>query len=93
MIKLKVVVNRDKEIEAVYDSGSNVTLVNYKLIDQLKSNIIKHQCLFKTLGGINFSRSRARLHMRINEIEEEMEVYVVQNDSFSYDLLLGLDAI
>ena len=53
---------------------------------------MEHRCLFKTLGGANFSRGRAKLHMKINELEGEI-VHVVRSDNFSYELLLGLDAI
>ena len=31
--------------------------------------------------------------MKINKIEEEIDVLVLRNDDFTYDLILGLDAI
>ena len=31
--------------------------------------------------------------MKINKIEEIMDVFVVRKDKFTYDLMLGLDAI
>ena len=37
--------------------------------------------------------SRAKLHMKINKLEREIEVHVIRNDNFSHDLLLGIDAI
>ena len=91
-MKLNVEIDR-KKIRAVYDSGSNTTLINHNVIKTIKSKISEHKCLFKTLGGINFTESRAKLQMKINNIEKEFDVYVVRNSNFSYDLLLGLDAI
>lgn len=93
LIKLNVRINKEKTVKGVYDAGSNVTLVNYTLIKKLKSKLMEYKGIFKTLSGINFTRSRAKLHMRINKIEEVINVYVVRNNNFSYDLLLGLDAI
>ena len=85
--------NNQENVKAVYDSGSNVNLVNFELIKKLKAKIFQEKRIFKTLGGMNFTQGRAKLHLRINRIEEEIDVYVVRNNFFSYDLLLGLDAI
>lgn len=54
---------------------------------------MKQKNMFRTLSGVNFTQGRATLKMKINKIEDTMEVYVVRNSRFSYDLLLGLDAI
>ena len=73
---------------------ANSTLrVNQKIIDQIKANITEDKSMFKTISGKNFTSSRARLKMRINKIEKEIDVYIVHNDNFTYDLILGLDAI
>ena len=93
LIKLKVRVNRDFSVQGVYDTGSNATLVNYDLVKRIKAKLIEHKSVFKTLSGVNFTRSRAKLYMKINNIEEVMDVYVVRNNHFAFDLLLGLDAI
>ena len=90
---MNVLVNDAMEVKAVYDSGSNATLINYDLIKSLKSNLIEQKSIFKTLGGKSFTESRAKLRLKIHGIENELEVYVVRNSNFSYDLLLGLDAI
>ena len=31
--------------------------------------------------------------MKIHNIEKEIEAYIIKNDNFSYDILLGLDVI
>lgn len=67
--------------------------MNYKIIKQLKTKFVENHSLFKTIKGVNFTNSRSRLHLKINKIEEEIDVCVIKNINFSYDLLLGLDAI
>jgi len=80
-------------VEAIYDSGSNVTLINCDLIKKVRATINKYRSVFKTLSGRNFTKSRATLPIKINNIEENIEVQIIKNSNFVYDLLLGLDAI
>lgn len=90
---MNVQVNGEQDVEGIYDSGSNATLVNYHVIKRLKQDLMKCKGVFKTLSGISFTQNRAKLTLKVNEIEEEMDVFVVRNSQFSYDILLGLDAI
>lgn len=78
---------------AVYDPGANLCLASERLLKQLKSKLIKNKGLFKTLNGMKFTESRARIRLKIGEIEDYVNVQVVKHDNFAYDLLLGLDAI
>lgn len=93
LIKLKVKINGEKYVEGIYDSGSNVTLVNAKVLDTIKTQLFKHKSLLRTISGVDFTQSRAKLHLTINKMQEEMNVVVIKKDNFSYDLILGLDAI
>ena len=68
-------------------------MINDKVMKRLKAKLLKQKCVLKTIGGANFTKGRAKLQMRINKKEEVIDVYVVRNNNFSYDLLLGLDAI
>ena len=49
--------------------------------------------MFKTISGRDFTNSGAKLRMKINKVEKEINVYIAHNDNFTYDLILGLDAI
>ena len=49
--------------------------------------------MFNTISGKDFMNSWAKLRMKIKKIEKEINVYVVCNDNFTYDLILGLDTI
>lgn len=41
LIKLRVTVNGKEEVEAVYDSGSNVPLIDYDIINKLKIRLLE----------------------------------------------------
>ena len=93
LIKLRVQVDKKKSVEAIYDSGSNVSLINYRIIEELKHELMNQGGMLKTLSGVSFTKNRAKLNLKINRIEGTVDAYVVRKNEFSYDLLLGLDAI
>ena len=80
-------------VKGIYDSGANITVINKRIVDELKTKLMKNRNIFNTISGRNFTHCRAKLTMKINKIEETMNVHVVKNNNFSYDLILGLDAI
>ena len=88
-----MVVDGHHKVTAIYDTGSNISLINYKLVKLLKLNLINNKNIFKSIGGLTFSTARANIKLRIGQIDDCLDTYVVKNDNFSYDLLLGLDAI
>ena len=59
----------------------------------LKADFIKNKTILKTLGGLDFSNARALIKLKIGKIQKHISCQVVKNHNFSYDLLLGLDAI
>lgn len=93
MIKIKVIVDKHKVIKAVYDNGSTGSLVSENLVRLLKSKLYANKAILKSLGGLNYCKNRANLHLRIGDIEDNLNVCVIKNNNFNYDLLLGLDAI
>lgn len=97
MIKVAVeVCKRSKKIKikkSLYDSGSQISLINYRLLKRLNLKRIKSKAIFKSVNGTSFTDSRALIKIKIHKLKGWLNVYVVRNDKFSYDLLLGLDAI
>ena len=77
----------------MYDPGSNVSFISQKLIKRLKQSIIKSRSIFKSIAGLGSTRGRAVLKLKIGEIEEHLNVHIVKSDRFTYDLLLGMDAV
>lgn len=90
---MNVLVDKKMKIKGVYDSGSNVSLVNQRIINILKSSLEKNKFAFKTINGFNFCATLANLILKIGKITNNLNTYVIKNNQFSYDLLLGLDAI
>lgn len=86
-------INDQKEIEGVYYTGANVSFINQKIIDQIKADITKDKSMFKTITSKDFTSSRAKYKMKLNKIEKDIDVYIVLDDNFTYDLILSLDAI
>lgn len=82
-----------KKVKAIYDNGSTCSIVNDKLVAMLKSKLITDNNIIQTINGVNFCTNRASLSLRIGEIEDTLNVIVVKNSDFKYNLLLGLDAI
>lgn len=78
---------------AVYDNGANVTILNHKIAEELKINLQNVKSIFRTLGGISFSTARAKINLKIGEISDQLETYVVKHKEWPYDLLIGLDTI
>lgn len=81
----------------IYDSGSNVSLINSKLL-QLKGDIdndngyIKNINL-KTINGVKKTKGIVTLKIKIYNIEKNIDVFVIDEENFDYDFLIGLDCI
>lgn len=44
--------DKKKEVAAVYDSGSNITVINEKLIRELRKSVSKSKELLHTISGV-----------------------------------------
>lgn len=55
--------------------------------------MLENEQIFKTISGVQKCFNKIKLPIKIHKIEEEIEAHVIKNDNFSYDVLLGLDAI
>lgn len=81
------------EYLAVFDTGSELTLINEDLIKCLGVKLVKDQTFFKTVSGHDSCIGRANIRLKIGQIEKIIEMFIVKADNFKYDILLGLDAI
>lgn len=86
--------NNTIEVIGIYDSGSNVSLINSKLlgIPREKFNNTKNVGL-TTINGVKKTDGLVTLKIKIFEIEKDMDVFVVDKENFKYDFLIGLDCI
>jgi len=54
---------------------------------------VKGNFSFRTISGVNHGSERAKLKIKIFELENFLDVFVIGSPNFQYDLLLGLDGI
>lgn len=94
LIRIKLRLNDTLDISAIYDSGSNVSLINAKLLKfkQRKTNFIQTGNL-RTINSVEKTNGSVNLKIKIYDIEENMDILVVNNDNFKYDFVIGLDCI
>lgn len=94
LIRIKLVLNDKLEIFGIYDSGSNVSLINARLL-KLKDERIKdsENTNLKTINGVRKINGMVTLKVKILNIEKTINVFVIDKENFDYDFLIGLDCI
>lgn len=81
------------EIPAIYDPGSNVSLINAKLINVKTKNGYKKKTNLRTINGVHETDGMVKLKMKILNIEKYVNVFIINNENFKYNFLIGLDCI
>lgn len=78
----------------IYDSGSNVSLINSKLL-HIKNNTDNNQenLNVRTINGVKRTLGIISLNIKIFDIEETANIFVIDKENFDYDFLIGLDCI
>lgn len=90
---MSVKLNNNKNVEAVYDSGSQISLIKDNILNKLKHKLKESNIFIKSLAGCSFSNQRATLKLTIGNISKRFEFCLIKENEFRYDILLGLDAI
>lgn len=94
LIKIKLLLNKKVEVFGIYDSGSNVSLINSKLLKiNNKELSYSNNTNLKTINGVKKSTGMITLDITILKMEKKMNVFVIDQESFDYDFLIGLDCI
>ena len=95
LIKVKLLINDDLQVAAIYDSGSNVSIINAKLLKIRQTKPINdlNTVNLKTINGERKTNGLVTLKIKIFNIERIMDIFVVDNTNFHYDFLIGLDCI
>lgn len=94
LIKLKVLLNDTLEVTGIYDSGSNVSLINAKILNfKSNDNANRKKINLKTINGVNQTKGIITVKAKILNIEKEINVFVVNNTNFNHEFLIGLDCI
>ena len=92
MIKQKILLNGQLEVTAVYDSGSNISLINSNLLNIKTTNNIKIGNI-RTINGVQKTEGLIPMKLKILNIEDTQEVFIIKNENFQHDFLIGLDCI
>jgi hypothetical protein len=80
------------EMYGTYDSGSQISLINAKLIRIINQNEEKNKILIKTVNGVKKTDGLVTIKIKIFDIEDEVDVFIVNREDFE-DFLIGLDMI
>lgn len=82
------------EIFGIYDSGSNVSLINSKLLNIKQGKRDDHKSAnLVTINGVKRTQGLTTIKIKILDIEKSVDVYIVDGNEFQYDFLIGLDMI
>lgn len=94
LIKVKLVLNKTVEVLGIYDSGSNVSLINSRLLKiNNKELSYTNNTNLKTINGVKKANGIITLGITIFDVEKKMNVFVIDQENFDYDFLIGLDCI
>lgn len=86
--------NEQLEIFGIYDSGSNVSVINSKLIrvkDNGRDDINNDDLI--TINGVKKTSGLTKIKIKIFDVEKITDVYIIDGAQFKYDFLIGLDII
>lgn len=92
MIKLKILLEGKLKVNGTYDPGSQVSLINSKLVKIKKKTEDVNKIFLKTVNGVTQTKGLVTIKVKIFEKEEYMDVFIVERDDFE-DFLIGLDII
>ena len=95
---MQLEINDKLEVRAVYDCGSNITVINKRTLMKLASASdhlyeIKKPNSFKSVVGNFKCGERATLLVKIGSIRKKVDFYVIDNPKFRHEAIIGLDCI
>lgn len=81
-------------MKGIYDSGSNVSLINSRLLKKNRKKISNTgNTNLQTINGVKKADGLIMVKTKIFNIENMMDIFVINNRYFNYDFLIGLDCI
>lgn len=86
--------NKTVEVFGIYDSGSNVSLINSRLL-KIKNKELSYSknTNLKTINGVKKANGIISMDITIFNVEKKMNIFVIDKENFDYDFLIGLDCI
>ena len=81
---------------ALYDPGTNISMINQKFIESINEEItpLESYTVCKTMGGVRLLTGVIKIGMKIKNIKRRiLWFFVIDDETFEYDVLLGIDSI
>ena len=93
LITFGVSINDKNKYIGLYDPGANISFITLKCVRKLNLPIQGSEMTFRTIGGRHGFAGRVTLKLKVMEVEKYVKMFIVKDDNFKYDILLGLDLI
>lgn len=81
------------EVKGIYDPGSQVTVINSKLVKVRHNEKVQTSSALKSINGRRKTNGLITLKAKILNEEKNINAFILESDEFDHDLLLGLDTI
>ena len=81
------------KITGIYDSGSNVTVINSKLIKLKNKETDQQSSTLKSINGRGKTDGLVTLKAKILDEEKNINAFILDSKDFDNDMILGLDTI
>lgn len=81
------------EVEGIYDPGSQVTVINSKLVKLKGDENNQINSILKSINGRGKTNGLITLKAKILNEEKNINAFILENDEFDHNLILGLDTI
>ena len=93
LIKILILINNKRVINAIFDSGANISIIDFQLANELQIlNFSDNQITtFNTINNESHCLGLVNIPIKIGEITLISEFYVLQNSR--YNILIGLNLI
>lgn len=79
------------EVQGTYDPGSQVSLINAKLVRIKEKKNYVNKIYLKSINGVGTTKGLITIKVKMFDTEKEMDVYIVEEDF--QDFIIGLDMI
>lgn len=81
--------NDKLEINGVYDSGSNVSLINSKFLKIKGQGNSLNKADLVTINGVKKASGLTNLKIKIFEMEKNVDVFIIDEQDFKHEFLIG----
>lgn len=81
------------EVKGIYDPGSQVTVINSKLVKLRYNGKDQTRGILKSINGRGKTNGLITLKAKILNEEKNINAFILESEEFDHDLILGLDTI